>query len=159
MKSIAIISHSSNLNGAERCLVETVKVLYQSKRYDRIVVYLPYDGKLRSYLEPYSEVRIAYIPWWISNRKYTFKEKIKLSKQLIKSSISLSKEFAREKYTSVLTNTIATPVAALAAKIVHVPHIWFIHELGQLDHGYGDGYGYNLSYMLMNLCSQKFIVR
>lgn len=160
MKSIAIISHSSNLNGAERCLVETVKVLYQSKRYDRIVVYLPYDGKLRSYLEPYSEVRIAYIPWWISNRKYTFKEKIKLSKQLIKSSISLSKEFAREKYTSVLTNTIATPVAALAAKIVHVPHIWFIHELGQLDHGYGYGYGYgyNLSYMLMNLCSQKFIV-
>lgn len=158
MKSIAIISHSSNLNGAERCLVETVKVLRQSNIYNRIVVYLPYDGKLRSLIESFSEVRIAYLPWWISSRKYTFQEKIKLSKQLIKASMALSKEFAREKYSLIITNTIATPIGALAAKLVHIPHMWFVHELGQLDHGYGYGYSKNLSYMLMNLCSTKFIV-
>lgn len=158
MKSLAIISHSANLNGAERCLIETVKVIQQSKAFNRIVVYLPCEGKLRCYIEPYAEVRIASLPWWISFRKFNFKEKIKLTKQLFKVALSLKKEFIQEKYSLVITNTIATPVGAWAAKFANISHQWFIHELGRLDHGYGYGYGYRVSYKLMECCSDSFIV-
>ncbi|QYH34850.1 glycosyltransferase family 4 protein [Salinibacterium sp. M195] len=35
----------------------------------------------------------------------------------------------------VVTNTIVAPWAAIAAKAEQVPHIWFAHEYGSLEHG------------------------
>src|SRR5690606_12181168 len=37
----------------------------------------------------------------------------------------------------VVTNTIVSPWAALAARLVGVLHAWFVHEYGDLDHGLG----------------------
>ncbi|WP_158253055.1 glycosyltransferase family 4 protein [Cryobacterium sp. Y62] len=35
----------------------------------------------------------------------------------------------------VITNTIISPWAALAARYLGIPHVWFVHEFGDLDHG------------------------
>jgi glycosyltransferase involved in cell wall biosynthesis len=35
----------------------------------------------------------------------------------------------------VITNTIVSPWAAYAAGILGIPHVWFVHEYGDLDHG------------------------
>lgn len=35
----------------------------------------------------------------------------------------------------VVTNTIISPWAALAASFLGIPHVWFVHEYGDLDHG------------------------
>lgn len=35
----------------------------------------------------------------------------------------------------VVTNTLVAPWGALAAKVVGVPHAWFVREYGDLDHG------------------------
>lgn len=35
----------------------------------------------------------------------------------------------------VITNTMVSPWAALAARSLNIPHAWMIHEFGDLDHG------------------------
>lgn len=35
----------------------------------------------------------------------------------------------------VITNTIISPWAAIAARYLGIPHVWFVHEYGDLDHG------------------------
>jgi glycosyltransferase involved in cell wall biosynthesis len=35
----------------------------------------------------------------------------------------------------VITNTIVAPFAAFAAKALDLPHVWFVREYGDLDHG------------------------
>lgn len=157
-QSIAIISHSAGLNGAERCLIEMVQALRLCNPEVHIVVYLPANGLLSEHISLYAEVRVVYLPWWIATHKFSVAEKWKLSKSIVRAVKRLSKELVKENYDLVITNTIATPVAAIAAKLHAIPHVWFIHELGQLDHGYGYGYGYGVSYGLMNLCTTLFLV-
>lgn len=43
--------------------------------------------------------------------------------------------FKRVKPDMVLTNTVVIPWAALAAGLHGLPHIWYVHEYGDLDHG------------------------
>ncbi|GEP28421.1 glycosyltransferase family 4 protein [Cryobacterium levicorallinum] len=40
-----------------------------------------------------------------------------------------------EKPDVVITNTIISPWAAIAARYLGIPHVWFVHEYGDLDHG------------------------
>jgi glycosyltransferase involved in cell wall biosynthesis len=34
----------------------------------------------------------------------------------------------------VVTNTVTIPAAAVAARVLGIPHVWYLHEFGQVDH-------------------------
>lgn len=45
---------------------------------------------------------------------------------------ALMREFSPD---LVVTNTVVSPWAAIAARSLGIPHVWMIHEFGDLDHG------------------------
>ena len=55
----------------------------------------------------------------------------------------------RERPDVVVTNTATTPVAAVASRLVGIPHVWWVHEFVTSDHG--------LSYALGEQFSQRAI--
>ncbi|MGQ9687239.1 MAG: glycosyltransferase [Desulfobaccales bacterium] len=57
----------------------------------------------------------------------------------------------------IITNTINVNVGALTAKVLGLPHIWYIREFGREDHGWQFHWGETLSYWLMNRLSQAAI--
>ena len=58
----------------------------------------------------------------------------------------------------VLTNTIVLPVGALAATLLRVPHVWWIHEFGEEDHGIRFDMGIRCSTWFMGRTSIMVLV-
>lgn len=66
----------------------------------------------------------------------------------------LIREFEAE---VVLTNTIVSPWAAFAAKLEGLPHVWFVHEYGDLDHGLGFRIGRDRTFTDIGLMSELVV--
>jgi glycosyltransferase involved in cell wall biosynthesis len=58
----------------------------------------------------------------------------------------------------VVSNTLTIPAGAFAARRAGIPHIWYVHEFGQRDHGLYFDLGESLSLFLMNKLSARIIV-
>jgi glycosyltransferase involved in cell wall biosynthesis len=63
----------------------------------------------------------------------------------------------RVRPTIVVTNTMTIPSFAIAAKIVGIPHFWFIHEFGKDDQNFRFMFGYRLTVRLISSLSQLSI--
>jgi len=137
-KSLGVLffSHSAQLSGSERCLLELVTELVQDHGVVCSVV-LPDDGPLRKKLEEVGASTLIFeYDWWYDstlssddevtrqlNRSFkTTLEKIKVNVEKINPDI-------------IVTNTIVIPWGAMIASILNKPHVWFVHEFGRLDHG------------------------
>jgi glycosyltransferase involved in cell wall biosynthesis/mannose-6-phosphate isomerase-like protein (cupin superfamily) len=134
--SICLFSHSAQLGGSERSLLELVTELI--KDYGVICyVVLPQEGPLKQKLvETEASVFTLDYSWWCDT--------ISLPQDHINNKIQGSirnvLKFAREILTQlnpdiILTNTITIPWGAIAAYFLDKPHIWYIREFGVLDHG------------------------
>lgn len=134
--SICLFSHSAQLGGSERSLLELVTELI--KDYGVICyVVLPQEGPLKQKLEE-TEASVFTLDysWWCDT--------ISLPKDHINNKIHGSLrnvlKFAREILNPlnpdiILTNTITVPWGAITAYFLNKPHIWYIREFGVLDHG------------------------
>ncbi len=71
------------------------------------------------------------------------------------STMSLLKRLAPD---IVVTNTLTIPTAAVAAKVLRIPHIWYLHEFGEKDHGLTFDLGFATSVRLINWLSARIIV-
>lgn len=136
---IMFVSHKSGLGGAERSLLQLVKLCLENN-YD-VQVLTPESGKLTTKLE---ELGVPYhiIPFkhWVSPVKNPVK---RLARKLV-NRIRLPKVvelIKNQKIDLVYTNTLTVPVGAKAANKLGLPHIWHIREFGDLDHGYYFDYG------------------
>jgi len=58
----------------------------------------------------------------------------------------------------VCTNTLCSPMGALAARLLGKPHYWFIHEFGEEDHGFRLGWRTPAAYRLMARLSRKVVL-
>jgi glycosyltransferase involved in cell wall biosynthesis len=130
---VCFVSHTGELFGAERALVE----LLQALRLNRIesFVIVPRRGPLFDLLTelniPCAVIRYY---WWIGVRGVPFRKR--LGKFLLSAiaAIPVSFRIFRWKADVVCTNTIAIFTGALAAWIARKPHVWLIHEF------VGEGY-------------------
>ncbi len=59
---------------------------------------------------------------------------------------------------AVITNTLTIPGAAVAARVLGVPHIWYVHEFGLRDHGFSFDLGYARSLRLVEHLSERIVV-
>ncbi|MES2387672.1 MAG: glycosyltransferase family 4 protein [Bacteroidota bacterium] len=156
--NIVIVFNSKFAGGSELALLETVAALH-SKGHKLHIVF-PESGEMRARVEPYAaSVTILYFNWFTALpplmsgfRKYWFGKGYFL--QALKF-IKLLKAVKAEK---VLTNSISTPSAAMAAKFLGIPHYWYLHEFGPEDHNLKFIFGQKFTVGRMAAMSERVLV-
>lgn len=134
--NICLFSHSSNLVGAERSLLELVTELIRDHGVICSVV-LPNDGPLRKKLEEVGASTItANYDWWCDSSLPSDDVITQRLNRSFKTTLEQIKENVEKINPDVIvTNTIVIPWGAIIASLLNKPHVWFVHEFGRLDHG------------------------
>ena len=133
---ILFFSHGKRANGgAERCLLDLVKGFEASSRIvGNLMWSLPAKDELwemtRPYLSGYAFIRQ---PWWLVRPKKRNWRKRLLFNLKKNPAICKTRDYIREiKPDITITNTLATPIGAIASHAENIPHDWFIHEIPEL---------------------------
>jgi glycosyltransferase involved in cell wall biosynthesis len=153
---IVYISHGSTLEGAERCFVETVKGL--SKKGVEVHVIVPMQGEIVTALEGMTaSISVNPLPRWIEEFHDSRNPLIRWH-QYLKAILGLRRLLIQICPDLVITNTIVMPCGAFAAKLLRIPHIWYIHEFLEEDHGWRFEFGRKLSLWFIDKFSKSIIV-
>ena len=128
--TVSFISHSSQMGGAERSLLDLVDGL---KLYGIVChIIIPESGPLEYELKKRKILYdILYYRWWIINKNETSK---KVDDEIFEQGMDITSLLDKINPDIIYTNTSVINVGALAAKILGKPHIWHIREFGEIDH-------------------------
>lgn len=129
---IVFVSHSSYVQGgAQGCLLDLVKGIRKAHLKSEIYIIFPSNGELIDAFRPYVDgYTVLEQPWWmIEPNRYSFRKSLSRFFRIRRYARKTLSFLNRIKPDIVMTNTIASPVAALAAKWGGYKHIWFIHEV------------------------------
>ena len=133
--SICIFSHSSQLEGAERGLLELTTELIRNHGVLCTVV-LPGEGPLKEKLESVGASTLAAGYEWWCDWKLPDDDKICLSVNNSFSALcGLMGKLETIGPDIILSNTIVIPWGAVAALMMDKPHVWYAREFGERDHG------------------------
>lgn len=159
---ILLFSHGKQTTGdTELYLLNLIKGIKQARGESwEIYAIFPSRGELweqvRDYLSGYAFIRQ---PWWLIRPS-----KNRLRKRLL---FLLEKPFTvyqirryirRIKPDIAITNTLATPIGALAAQAENIPHYWIIHEIPELARNLVYLFNKEWSIRVVDRLSQKIIV-
>ena len=149
-------SHTGQIGGAELCLLEGATAVRDQGA--EVVVVVPEDGPLVERLRAVG-VDVVVFPylWWSYPRPSLPGRLLRVAKHAW-SAARLRSVIRRVRPDVVVTNTITIPVAALAARLAGVPHVWYIHEYGDPSHGLRFDYGFNASMRVVGACSDRVLV-
>ena len=153
---VVLVSHSANIGGAELVLLELAKGL--ASRGTSVDVILPGRGSLGQPLEAAGARtwRLLY-EWWVSPT-WSWEAGMRRAYHNmvgVRSTLSLLKRLAPD---VVVSNTLTIPAGAIAAKILRIPHVWYLHEFGEKDHGLTFDLGFRVSVRLIDWLSSRIIV-
>jgi len=153
---IVWFNNTSNLEGASRCLVEAVEELY--KRGEENHVICPENGDLVNVLSSMGiPTYTLHQTCWIREHNST-RNKIRRSLQFVRSISSMTKLLKQIQPDLVITNTLIKPCGAFSAKLLGIPHVWYIHEFLEDDHNLSFEFGRQQSLFFVDSLSQKIIV-
>ena len=154
MVKVCFVSHSSQKWGAEKFLLETVLLLRDQME---VVVLLPDNGTLCKDLQK-NNIDYYIIPytWWVGKNISIFKGMAKLLHSLF-TSMYIAYRLRKMKCDVVFSNTCTICVGAIAAAILRIKHVWFIHEFLWEDHRLRFHLGKNLSVYFMDRLSHHCI--
>jgi FkbM family methyltransferase len=135
--SISFFSHSSQiLGGAERSLLELTRELIRDHGVVCCVV-LPNDGPLRQELGKVgASTLVVDYSWWCDASLPNDDEISSRLSNSFKAVLEQTRELKKINFDIVFTNTLVIPWGAITAFFLGRPHVWFIHELGKLDHDF-----------------------
>lgn len=144
---VSFISHSSQMGGAERAMLDIISTIYEDKNIF-IHVVLPNDGPLKKALENMSIcVDLVEMPWWANIGSDRVAKEV--DNRILESSAELVWRLKNIDSDIVFTNTSVISEGAIAAKILGLPHAWHITEFGKKEHG--------IEYMLSKTERENFI--
>lgn len=131
---ILALAHSPNLAGAQLALASLIK--NTTEQLDWTVV-CPGDGPFVEKIDHYAEAVVTEkYPWWCRGAAYTASPAdFHVEK--------LNDVFEGIDYDYGLTNTITVPWLAYHSLMRDKPHMWYIHEYGDIDHNLSFALGYN----------------
>mgnify|MGYP000843760786 FL=1 len=133
---IVFISHlAHSQGGAQGVLVDLIKGLKQYYPEYQIYIIFPKKGDLIDICSPYiNGYKIIKQPWWIiPGKKIKCHTAIGRFFRIVKYAIKTLQYLRKIQPDFVITNTLASPTAALAAYWGKFKHIWFIHEIPTLS--------------------------
>jgi glycosyltransferase involved in cell wall biosynthesis len=133
--SVCFFSHSSQLAGAGRSLLELITELIKDHETVCYVV-LPDNGPLKEKLEDVgASTLIVDYSWWCDFSRPTVEEiNTRLNHSLRMLLERIRSDLVKINPDVVFTNTMVIPWGAVTASLLGKPHVWFVHEFGQLDH-------------------------
>ncbi len=95
--------------------------------------------------------------WWAALRRSRADARRRAGRNLL-AAVSMLPLLRRLEPDVVVTNTLTIPSAAVAAKVLRIPHVWYLHEFGEKDHGLHFDLGLRRSVRLVNRLSARVIV-
>ncbi len=127
MTSVLFVSHSSELNGAERMLLDTIRGLDRGKFAPFLAA--PCPGPLTdAAVEADIECLIVPMKWTLTEASRVWKQPF--SRVWNMGGTRAAARFIRDRGIGlVVTNSAAVWTGALAARRAGVPHVWFVHEI------------------------------
>jgi glycosyltransferase involved in cell wall biosynthesis len=135
LSCVCFFSHSAELAGAERSLLELTTELVADHGL-RCDVVLPSDGPLVALLAA-AGVATHIVPssWWCTVPPAAAPEtSAHLTASLESTLLATCNELAAINPDVVCTNTLVAPWGAVAARLLGKPHVWYVREFGRLDH-------------------------
>lgn len=146
--SVMFISHSSELNGAERCLFDLASKFV--KRGIECCVVLHDDGPLKKLCNlngvPVYIIQ-ASVTWWCKQNGFGYNAYddltfFNISENIRNHLLPLVKNLHPN---LIYSQTIVKPIGAILAQMAEIPHITSAREYGELDHGFNFRFGFRKS--------------
>ncbi len=132
--SVCIFSHSSQLAGAERSLLELTTELIRDQGAICSVI-LPSDGPLKDMLEDVGvSTLVMDYSWWCDSNCLSDEDINLRLNNSYKILVDRIQKIRKINPDIILTNTMVIPWGCLAAAIIGKPHVSFVREFGKLDH-------------------------
>lgn len=150
------LSHSSQPGGAENSLAEGVTAL--SRRGVEVHVVLPRDGPLADRLTAADRVHHAATSPWMSSRRSPVAAVRRLAYNLVRGNSRLDRVLSDVRPDVVVSNTLLVCAGAFAARRFALPHVWWLHEFGDLDHGLSFDWGRRPTLRLVDRLSRRVLV-
>lgn len=127
IRNILFLSHSSELNGAELMLLQTIEKLDRSKFCPFLVI--PYSGPLGDEAGNAGvDVEAVPMKWWLTEKRKIWIQPVSWIWN-VRSILRISRLIGHWKIDLVFSNSLASFSGAFAAKFRKRPHIWSVHEL------------------------------
>lgn len=135
MKIVFVSHFAHSQGGAQGVLVDLTKGIKQYYPEYQIYIIFPKKGDLIDMCFPYiNGYKIIKQPWWIiPGKKNEWHIAIGRFFRIAKYAIKTLQYLRKIQPDFVITNTLASPTAALAAYWGKFKHIWFIHEIPTLS--------------------------
>ena len=131
---LAFATHSVFGGGAELALLDLVRLLVADGH--AVLVLAPLEGPLTARLEA-AGARVVVTPlrWWASVHARPLRQRLVTPASLAARTAAVRRIVADFRPHVAVTNTIATPALAVAAKLLRVPHLWLLHEYALAEQG------------------------
>lgn len=158
---LLFVSHGNAMYGAELCLTEAVHAVKMQGIKAIDVLIQPGGNSLEEiFITNGANIKhFAGIYRWVDAKKLNWRQKLGWLKRNFIALREVTAAFRKHKPDYVITNTVVcSPIFAIAAKLCGCKHAWYIHELGDKDHGYNFYFGRRLTWLIINLLSDKIIV-
>lgn len=152
---ICFISHTADLGGGERSLIQLTKSL--KKHGLDITVVIPQNGPIKKELSQTATIIETPYSWWTVRRGEKRKNLKKDFNTHILCAIDLYKKIKEKKFDLIITNTSLVCEGAIAALLLKIPHIWHIRELGEKDHGFIFKFGLRTTSIFIDKFSDRII--
>jgi len=153
---VALVSHTATTGGAELVLLELARGLVG--RGVTVDVILPGRGRLSHLLDGAGARTWSLVyDWWASSTR-CWEAAARRARHNVGGAGSTFRLLKRLGPDVVVTNTLTIPTAAVAAKALRIPHVWYLHEFGEKDHGLSFDLGFANSIRLINWLSARVIV-
>ncbi len=156
-KRVLFISHLSYLNGAEKSLYTLIKGLLKDGAVLPILL-APCDGPLVKKIESLSvSVIISKYFFWTGSKNKCFIYRIARLFLNAFAVLRLSGKLKNLDLDLIYTNTLATPVGAIVAKLLKIPHIWHAREFISEDFNGLYDLGETISMTIINKLSSVIV--
>ncbi|HTE22527.1 MAG TPA: glycosyltransferase [Candidatus Limnocylindria bacterium] len=157
---LLVLSHISELaGGAEMSMLEVMDIWARDHGVQPEFIIRKPVGSLGPALEKrgWRYHALPYTFWSEGTPPQAAEQKHKAASQNTQAVLEIEKIIQAAKPDVVLTNSVVCPWAALAAYYQRVPHVWFIREYGDLDHGRVFELGREQTFQDVDLLSQLVI--
>lgn len=126
-RNILFVSHSAELYGAERMLLQIIEKIDKTKFNPYLI--LPAQGPFEREAKRLN-IPTGLIPfkWWVTEKSKVWKQPFSWIWN-IRSVLGIVKTIHQRRISLVFSNSSVVSCGALAARWVKIPHIWSIHEI------------------------------
>jgi len=152
VKSILVLAHSANIGGAELALKALIDSLGDTYRWTVVIPGTkPPDVQIINRNTTY--VNIPSLPRWYYK---AYKSPRHIERNALAESLARLEVLAAES-DILLTNTMTIPWLGFIAQKINRPHIWYIHEYGDLDCNLRFIPGYHQTVSTIGDCSSRVL--